>query len=647
MVILRLAWQNVRHRLAGFAASFLALGLAALLVAVCGGLLETGLRSDVPPQRLRTAPVLVTGTQSYDGQPLAEQHRLPAGLAGRIAAVPGAARTVSDVSFPVTVLRGGQPGNLPAAQGHGWSSAQLTPYRLVSGRPPAAPGDVVLSAGLSARMHLRAGGALPVAVRGTAVRLRVTGVAAAASGQAPALFVTDARAQALLGRPGQAGTIAVYPDRGTAPAVLAARIRAALRGAGALVLTGASRGRAEFPAAASQSADLIPLAGATGGLMTLVAVFIVASTLALAVQLRRRQIALLRATGATPGQLRRLVLGETLLLAVPAAGLALLPSRAAGHWLLAAMAGHGLAAQRLVYHQGFIPTLSAAGIAVLTGCAAALVAARAAIRVRPVEALTAEDAPQRWLTGPRLVFGGLALAGAVALSIVTALVFDGPVAASTTAPAAMLWVIALALLAPAVTRPVLELLGRLAAALAPRTGHLAMLTVRGRTARTAALVTPVMLATGLATGLLYLQTSQQSAAEHAYARHLRAGLVVSSRAGGLPLSAAAAAGRLPGVAAASPLVTSTGFVVPPRGSDPRDTEGIPLLGLAGPAAQRVTSYRVTAGTLARLTGDTVAIPASYARPGRGVGDTLPLRFGDDASRRLRIVAEFASQRGYP
>lgn len=647
-MILRLAWQNVRHRLAGFAASFLALGLAALLVAVCGGLLETGLRSDVPPQRLRKAPVLVTGTQSDSGQPLAERHRLPAALAGRIAAVPGAARTVSDVSFPVTVLRGGQPGNVPAAEGHGWSSAQLTPYRLVSGRPPAAPGDVVLPAGLAARMRLQAGGALSVAVRGTAVPLRVTGVAAAAAGQEPALFVTDARARALLGRPGQADTIAVYPDRGTAPAALAARIRTALRGAGALVLTGADRGRAEFPAAAGLSAGLIPLAGATGGLMTLVAVFIVTSTLALTVQLRRRQIALLRATGATPGQLRRLVLGETLLLAVPAAGLALLPSRAAGKQLLAALAEHGLAAQPLVYHQGWIPTLSAAGIAVLTGCAAAVVAARAAIRVRPVEALTAEDAPQRWLTVPRLVFGGLALAGAVALAIVTGLVFDGPIAASTTAPAAMLWVVALALLAPAVTRPVLSLLGRLAAALAPRTGHLAMLTVRGRAARTAALVTPVMLATGLATGLLYLQTSQQSATEHAYARHLRADLVVAaSRAGGLPLSAAAAAGRLPGVAAASPLVTSTGFVVPPRGSDPRDTAGIPLLGLAGPAAQRVTSYPVTDGSLARLTGGTVAIPASYARPGRRLGDTLPLRFGDGASRRLRIVAEFASQRGYP
>ena len=62
-----------------------------------------------------------------------------------------------------------------------------------------------------------------------------------------------------------------------------------------------------------------------------------------------------------------------------------------------------------------------------------------------------------------------------------------------------------------------------------------MLTIQGRGARTAALITPVMLATGLTTALLYMQTSQQAATEHAYARQLQANLVISSPAGGLPL----------------------------------------------------------------------------------------------------------------
>src|SRR5262249_19865096 len=227
----------------------------------------------------------------------------------------------------------------------------------------------------------------------------------------------------------------------------------------ALVLTGAARGRAEFPAAAGQSSNLVPLAAVSGGLMTMVAVFIVASTLALSVQLRRRQIALLRAVGATPGQLRRLVLSETVLLAVPAAGLAVLLTQAIGRRLLAAFADHGLAAGRLGYHQGYIPTLSGAAIAVLTGVIAALVAARSAIRVRPVEALATDDAPQPWLTGARLAFGVLTLAGAVALALVTALAFDGPGAASTAPPSAVLWVTRLAPLPPPAPPPGRRLLG--------------------------------------------------------------------------------------------------------------------------------------------------------------------------------------------
>jgi putative ABC transport system permease protein len=55
MVMVQLAGRTVCHWVAGFAASFFALALAALLITVFGGLLETGLRSDVPPQRLLTA----------------------------------------------------------------------------------------------------------------------------------------------------------------------------------------------------------------------------------------------------------------------------------------------------------------------------------------------------------------------------------------------------------------------------------------------------------------------------------------------------------------------------------------------------------------------------------------------------------------
>jgi putative ABC transport system permease protein len=648
MVILGLAVRSVRHQPAAFAASFLTLALSAFLVTVCGGVFETGLTSDVPPQRLLTAPVVVTGVQDYGGTALTERNRLAPALASEIAAVPGVARTVPDVSFPITVLSGGQADG-PPVDGHDWSAAQLTPYRLISGRAPAGPGDVVLDAYLADSLHLTINSSLQAQAHGTVVTLRVTGIADSATSPAPALFVTDTRASALTGQPGLVDSVAVYPSPGVAASSLASRITAALPHGSALVLTGDARGRAEFPDAAGDSFRLIPLAAVSGPLITVIAIFIVASTLALAVELRRRQIALLRAVGGTPRQLRRLMLGQTLLVAIPAVCLGLLPTEAAGRKLLSAMGEHGLVSGGLIYHQNFVPTLIGAVIAVFTAVMAALVASRSAIRVPPVEALGSDNTPQPLMSWPRVVLGLLTLAGAIALGIITALVFNGPIAASTAGPSVMAWVLTMALLGPALTRPVLSVLGRVAATLAPRTGHLAMLTIRGRGARTAALITPVMLATGLATALLYMQASQQSAADKLYAQHLQANLVISSPGGGLPPGLAAQVSRLPGVVA-SPLVTSTGFLIPnlPPGAESDSfPDSTPLLGLDGATASRVASYQVTSGSLTRLSGDTIAIPASWAKSGQEVGDTVTFRFGDNTVTRLRIVALFTAQRGYP
>ena len=177
---LGLACRSVRHQPAAFAAAFLTLALSAFLVTVCGGVLETGLTHDVPPQRLLTAPVVVTGAQDYLGAPLPERNRLAPGMASEIGALPGVARTVPDVTFPVTVLSGGQADG-PPVDGHDWSAAQLTPYRLISGRAPASPGDVVLDAHLADSLHLTINNLLRAQAHGTVVTLRVAGIADSAT----------------------------------------------------------------------------------------------------------------------------------------------------------------------------------------------------------------------------------------------------------------------------------------------------------------------------------------------------------------------------------------------------------------------------------------------------------------------------------
>ena len=74
------------------------------------------------------------------------------------------------------------------------------------------------------------------------------------------------------------------------------------------------------------------------GLGGFVAVFVVASTCALSAAQRRREIGLLRAVGATPGQVLRLMYAETLVVAV-GAGLVGVPLGALAAPLLGRPAG--------------------------------------------------------------------------------------------------------------------------------------------------------------------------------------------------------------------------------------------------------------------------------------------------------------------
>ena len=109
----RLALRTLRFRKGGFAATFIALFFGSALVMACGGLLETGVRTEVPPQRLAAAQVVITGDQTYEvpknnpdddekdktkSATLAERVRLDPGLVATVQSVSGVAKAIGDVS---------------------------------------------------------------------------------------------------------------------------------------------------------------------------------------------------------------------------------------------------------------------------------------------------------------------------------------------------------------------------------------------------------------------------------------------------------------------------------------------------------------------------------------------------------------------
>jgi putative ABC transport system permease protein len=639
--MVRLTLRTLRYRKGGFLATFIALFFGAVIVMACGGLMETGVRTAVPAQRLAGAPIVVTGDQHYDlpeedpgdehGKTdrgtFTEQVSLSPAILTKISAMAGVASAVPDVSFPA-YLDG------VATSGHGWESAALAPHTL-SGAAPGA-GQVVVDA----RGGRHVGDQVDITVRGVAKRYTVSGVGTFAQ---PVLLVAGPEAQRL----GRLTSIGVLVKPGTDVEELAARLADALSGQ-ATVLAGEDRGGAEFPEVLKSSELLVTLAGVFGGFAVMVVMMVVASTLGLSIRQRRREIALLRAVGTTPRQIRRMVFFEALVISLLATLAAWVPGPLVGRWLYTQLTGKDVVSPLIEFHQGWIPAVVGAGVALLGSQIAAITAARRAARTRPTEALAEAAVQRKWLTGFRVVLSSLAFAGGIALAIITLTVMAGmgPLAASTAGPAVILWAIGLTLLAPGATRVVMSVLNRPLRAITGLPGYLALSNARIRRVQLAGAIAPVMLATGFAVAQIYTQTTSVAAAEREYASSLRADAVLQSTTGGFSPGAITRIQAQPGVTAASEWVTSTGFVDAPY--DPKlGDEGMVLQGVTASGASALTAVPVSAGSLADLSGSTIALPSSHASAmGVGVGDRITMRFGDGQTASTTIVALLETKKSY-
>ncbi|MEV6673965.1 FtsX-like permease family protein [Streptomyces sp. NPDC051162] len=644
----KLAVRSLRHRIGGFTATFLALLIGATLVMACGGLMETGIRDNVPPQRLAGAGLLVTGDRTHEVKTskkhkktttLPERVEIPAELADKAGAVPGVRTAVGERTFDAAVLGGGEPAK---AEAHGWESAALTPYALTAGSAPAQ-GEVVLDAGLAGRAGVGVGDRVRIAAHGGSAAYRVSGVGTARDVPRATVFFSTADAVRLSGRPDTVADIAVTLAPGADAGTVRKGVAEALAGQPVTLLTGDDRGSVEHPEVLQGGEDLVALAGAVGGLVVLVAVFVVAGTVSLTAQQRSRELALLRAIGTTPRQLRRMLLGETLMVMVLAAAAAWPAGPVVGRWLYDTLVDSGMIAETVEFSQGWIPALPAYGALLLTAVVGGLLGSARAVKAKPVEALGDAAVPKDRLHPVRVVAGLLFLAGTVALTLVTSLVLRGPVAASTAGPTVMCCAIALALLGPWFAKAATLLLHWPVRLLAGTPGKLAAVNCRVRAAKTAAIATPVMLASALATGMLYLQTTTAAATDKVFSEDLRADAVITSATGGVDPALLDRVRALPGVTAAGAYVTSTGYT----GDNGDPEKGLPLRGVSADAVTQTLATEASAGSLRELRGAAVALPESVAhRIHRGVGDGMRLWLGDGSVADVRVVALFKSRPGY-
>jgi len=220
--------------------------------------------------------------------------------------------------------------------------------------------------------------------------------------------------------------------------------------------------------------------------------------------------------------------------------------------------------------------------------------------------------------------------------VVTATVMaDGPTLASTAGPASVLFAIGLALLAPGITRALVRAVGRPVRALSGLSGYLAVRNATTQHVRTAGAVAPIVLLVGIATGTLYMQSTEDAVSARGRAAGVSADFALDSSAGGFAPGAIDAVRALPGVAGASELVGSSGFVDGADGS-------VELRGVSADGVRQTVALDGLHGSVGELRGNAVALSERQAASlGVRIGDTLRMRFGDGAAAEPKVVATYA------
>jgi putative ABC transport system permease protein len=406
--------------------------------------------------------------------------------------------------------------------------------------------------------------------------------------------------------PGLVDVIAVTADRGTSAATLAARVKADLHGgAGYAVATGAARAELADPNLAVEVANGHALGEAVLPMLITTALFALAATTALCVDLRRRRIALLRAVGATRGQVRRAVLAEQALLAVIGGAVGFLPGTALGALGVRALAAHGLLPAGSTADSSPWFALLGIGLDLVVGLLSALVAAYRAARTSPARAVRATHA-ERARPNPVRVVLGLAAAGGVVVLSVLSLHQNGPGAEVALAlPSLMCGMVAVALLGPVLVTAVAAAAAPLAAT--GPSARLALAAIRRMPRRTASAVVSVALAVGLIGAVAFSNTSVAHAAAGQAAQTVSAGHVLSGN--GLSEAALARARDLPGVRAAVGIAPLQVGVADP---DPEFLGGEAVS--AGPVGS-LLSLGVVRGELAGLRPGQIALSSMEASGG--------------------------------
>jgi putative ABC transport system permease protein len=496
-----------------------------------------------------------------------QRGRIPASLLPEIESVDGVRAAEGNLQFFAQLVDKkddaiGDPGQGAPTFGFNWGTVrQLNPYRLEPGSlAPQGPDEVVIDAGSAKEAGFKMGDRIKILTQGPPKDYQIVGIAKfgdadSAAGSTAALFDTPT-AQAITGAENQFDSISVVADSGVSQETLQKRIADRLDNRTYQVLTGEQITK-ENQSDIKDALSFFNVALVVFALIALfVGSFIIFNTFSIVVAQRVREMALLRAVGASGRQVMGSVLTEAVLVGLFASVIGL------GAGILLSSALKGLldafgfdipAGAAVVSAQTVIVALLVGTVVTIVS---AIVPARKASRVPPVAAMRDVATEGQPHSGRRVLIGlGITVLGILALF---AGLF-GDAGIEFVGIGAFIVFIGVFVLGPVIARPVSGVIGWPIQRLRGMTGTLARDNAMRNPKRTSATAAALMIGVALVGFITIFAASTKKSIDVQIDRTFTADYIISTGSafgagfGGFSPMLETDIARLPQVGAASPL----------------------------------------------------------------------------------------------
>ncbi|MEU4163505.1 ABC transporter permease [Actinoplanes sp. NPDC026670] len=563
------------------------------------------------------------------GEPLSPEQ------VGEIRTVAGVAEVAGRVTATFTVGDASSGSDLELIADPG--TGPLSRIMLVSGVYPRAAREIAVDRRAAGRLGVRAGGTLRLNTgdRSVApVTVTVTGVVDGPRDAAERAWAPDRVVAGISGSPGLPRVDILAAPGADIPAMMSGLSDSLLRDPMAYlsVTTGETMRVREARAAVRQFDQLFALVAMFVGIAVVAAALVATSTFRIVFAQRLRQLALLRAIGAQPGQLVTALAVEGAVVGLVTGAAGVLLAQGAG---LAAPAVAGLFG-RTVSGPG-VPVGAAVAVVLGAGlltAGAVLAPAFSAAGVSPLQALRSAStlAAERGIAGTRLAGGLLLVAATAAIAWLTV--------RSMGSSEALLYLVgvgafgfgALILLGPVLIRPILAVAGWPLRTAGPA-GRLAVSGIGGTPRRAAAVSVVVALGVTMLAGTVVGISSLQLWTDRTMASRTPADLALFA-------SSAGAADGLDGVLARLRADSRFRDVTPFRMADFSTTDGgfsHGAIAVDMGAMPELRTLSASSGQVAALGPGKVVLSATAAADfGATVGDVVSLR--SERTVRAEVVA---------